>query len=206
MELRQIEISKLNPAAYNPRKILTPDEPEYAKLERSILTFGEVEPIVWNERTGNVVGGHQRLTVLKRLGRTETLVSVVDLDIDSEKLLNVALNKIKGAWDRAKLEELLADFTPEDAALTGFNPAELAVMVGSDGDYAGGGDWLDSGSDDSSEWDDEDDDSGGNSSTDGTSFIVTLEFQSNFIAQQWAVENGYPKAIKDGIRTTVIRM
>ena len=87
MELKMIEIEKLNPAPYNPRKTLTPDEPEYAKLERSILTFGEVEPIVWNERTGNVVGGHQRLNVLKRLGRAKALVSVVDLDSDSENCL-----------------------------------------------------------------------------------------------------------------------
>lgn len=65
MEIREVPVEKLNPAAYNPRKDLKPGDPEYEKLKRSLDTFGCVEPIVWNERTGNVVGGHQRLKVLK---------------------------------------------------------------------------------------------------------------------------------------------
>lgn len=66
--VREIEIGKLNAAPYNPRVELEPGMPEWEKLRISIETFGSVEPIVWNERTGNVVGGHQRLKVLKHLG------------------------------------------------------------------------------------------------------------------------------------------
>lgn len=68
MNLQKIAIDKLKLAKYNPRKDLKPGDPEYEKLKRSILEFGYVEPIVWNSRTGNVVGGHQRLKILKEQG------------------------------------------------------------------------------------------------------------------------------------------
>ena len=54
MEIRRVPVSKLNPAAYNPRKDLQPGDAEYQKLARSLDQFGCVEPVVWNERTGNV--------------------------------------------------------------------------------------------------------------------------------------------------------
>ncbi|MFY9379208.1 MAG: ParB N-terminal domain-containing protein, partial [Acutalibacteraceae bacterium] len=60
MQVNKIPISQLNPAKYNPRKDLQPGDPEYEKLKRSMQEFGYVEPIVWNKRTGNIVGGHQR--------------------------------------------------------------------------------------------------------------------------------------------------
>ena len=90
MRIEKIPIEKLNPAKYNPRKDLQPGDPEYEKLKKSIEEFGYVEPIVWNERTGNVVGGHQRLKILKELGRTEIEVTVVDLDEIKEKTLNLS--------------------------------------------------------------------------------------------------------------------
>ena len=54
VEIRRVSIEELNPAAYNPRKDLRPSDPEYRKLARSMERYGCVEPIVWNERTGNV--------------------------------------------------------------------------------------------------------------------------------------------------------
>lgn len=57
--------------------------PEYAKLRRSIEEFGLVDPIIWNSRTKRVVGGHQRLTVLRDLGHTSAPTVVVDLVRDA---------------------------------------------------------------------------------------------------------------------------
>jgi len=99
----------LNPAKYNPRKDLQPGDPEYEKLLRSVEEFGYVEPIIWNERTGNIVGGHQRFKVLSQIGYTEIECVVVNLDEQREKALNVALNKISGEWDLSKLTDLLPD-------------------------------------------------------------------------------------------------
>lgn len=120
------KIDELIPADYNPRKALKKGDPEYARLKESILKFGYVDPIIWNKRSGVVVGGHQRLTVLKDLGYEEVQVSVVDLDIKQEKALNIALNKISGDWEEETLlgllEELLGDGMFD---LTGFEDKEL---------------------------------------------------------------------------------
>lgn len=48
----------------------------YQKIARSIEKYGCVEPIIWNEKTGNVIGGHQRLKVLAATGAVEVDVSV----------------------------------------------------------------------------------------------------------------------------------
>lgn len=131
MEIRRIPVSRLNPAAYNPRRNLRPGDPAYEKLERSMQQFGCVEPIVWNQRTGNVVGGHQRLKVLIAAGETELDVSVVDLPLEEEKALNVALNKISGEWDEGALSKLLQELseTSVDELLTGFDPGELDRLL-----------------------------------------------------------------------------
>ena len=130
MEIVKMKLSGLNPAAYNPRKALRPGDPAYEKLKASILSFGNVEPIVWNRNTGNIIGGHQRLRVLLDLGVTESEVSVVDLSEVDEKRLNIALNKITGEWDDEKLSSLLADISAGGADLypTGFDEQELASM------------------------------------------------------------------------------
>lgn len=108
MNIQLISIDQINAAAYNPRVDLQPGDPEYEKLKRSNEEFGYVEPIVWNERTGNMVGGHQRYKILvHKQGHTELAVSVVDLDDEQERLLNLALNKISGRWDEKALALLL---------------------------------------------------------------------------------------------------
>ena len=130
MEIVKMKLSELNPAEYNPRKALRPGDPAYEKLKASILSFGNVEPIVWNRTTGNVIGGHQRLRVLLDLGVEESEVSVVDLSEVDEKRLNIALNKITGEWDDEKLASLLAEITAGGADVfpTGFDDQELASM------------------------------------------------------------------------------
>lgn len=127
MKIEKIKIEKLNPAEYNPRKDLKPGDPEYEKLKNSILTFGYVEPVLWNKRTGNIIGGHQRYKVLVELGEKEIDCVVVDMDSENEKALNIALNKVSGDWDKDKLTLLIEDLqgVDFDVSLTGFDPAEL---------------------------------------------------------------------------------
>ena len=88
METKKISIRELNPACYNPRASLEPGDPDYEKLKQSISRFGHVQPVVWNRRTGNVVGGHQSLKVLEDLGYAEADCVVVDLGEAEEKTLN----------------------------------------------------------------------------------------------------------------------
>ncbi len=127
MQIEKINISKLNPAKYNPRKDLKPGDAEYEKLKRSIDEFGYVEPIIWNKKTGNIIGGHQRYKILKNMGLSEVECVVLDLDEVKEKALNVVLNKIGGEFDIPLLTDLLKDLNDSDfdATLTGFDLTEI---------------------------------------------------------------------------------
>ena len=87
MRLEKIPIHRLVAAPYNPRKDLQPGDPEFENLKRSVAEFGFLEPLVWNRRTGHLVGGHQRRKVLIDLGYTEVDVVVVDLPLDPEAAL-----------------------------------------------------------------------------------------------------------------------
>lgn len=130
--MQVVSIEKLNPAKYNPRIDLQPGDPEYEKLKKSIKEFGYVEPIVWNSRTGNIVGGHQRLKILIAEGYKEVNVSVVDLSDSQEKALNIALNKISGDWDQEKLNQIFKDLQDDvniDIELTGFDIEEINQVV-----------------------------------------------------------------------------
>ena len=136
MEIIKMKPGELNPAAYNPRKTLAPGDVEYEQIKQSILAFGMVEPIVWNRQTGNVVGGHQRLTVLRDLGHETVEVSVIDVSEAQEKALNIALNKISGDWDDGKLtallDELAADADEMLVSLTGFTQEEFDEIFASE--------------------------------------------------------------------------
>lgn len=130
MQIEIMKLADLKPADYNPRIKLTPGMDEYEKLKQSILEFGFVDPPIFNKRTGNLVGGHQRVAVAKDLGLCEEIeVSVVDLPLDKEKALNVALNKISGRWDDDKLALLLKELDADILDLSGFVEDEIQDVI-----------------------------------------------------------------------------
>lgn len=134
MNIRLIPVDQINAATYNPRVDLQPGDPEYENLRRSIENFGYVEPIVWNERTGNMVGGHQRYKIMvNELSHTEVAVSVVNLDDQQERLLNLALNKVSGRWDDEALARLLDELQEAgaDLGLSGFDQEEIGELIAS---------------------------------------------------------------------------
>jgi DNA modification methylase len=122
------KISEISPAKYNPRKI---SDEAMGRLTKSLAEFGNIQPITWNARTGNVVGGHQRLKVYQAMGKTEVEVWAVDLDEQKEKAANIALNKLAGEFDLPALKDILQDIdTGEiDLEITGFGMDEIALMM-----------------------------------------------------------------------------
>ncbi len=130
MNIKKIKIDNLVPATYNPRKDLKQSDPEYIKIKNSIENFGFVSPLIVNKDM-TVIGGHQRLKVLKELKYNEIECIVVDLDKTNEKALNIALNKIQGDWDEEKLEELLQELKLEnfDTNITGFDFDEVDSIL-----------------------------------------------------------------------------
>ncbi len=129
MNIKKVAIEEINPAKYNPRKDLKPGDDEYEKLKRSIMEFDLVEPLIMNKQGNVLVGGHQRLKILKELGHTETDVSIVDLPPEKEKALNIALNKISGEWDMPALKDLLEELDGAiDLDITGFDGEMKAAL------------------------------------------------------------------------------
>jgi DNA modification methylase len=132
MDFKKLDMGIFKPASYNPRMDLTPEDDEYKNIKRSIEEFGYVEPIIVNSDM-TIIGGHQRAKVLADLGYSEIDCIVVDIpDKAKEKALNVALNKISGAWDFTKLNALMKEIESDiDLALTGFNEAEISKLFDS---------------------------------------------------------------------------
>ena len=133
MTIKKLPVSMLKPAKYNPRKDLKPGDPAYEKIKRSLHDFGYVDPVIWNEVTGNIVGGHQRYKVLTAEGATEIDCVVVHIENpNDEKALNVALNKAVGEWEPKALADLLSDLqlSGYDVGATGFDAAEIQSSAG----------------------------------------------------------------------------
>ena len=132
IKIETVPINDINPAPYNSRIDLGPNDLRYKKLKQSLEVFGYVEPLVWNRRTGTLISGHQRLKILSEQGLTAVEVSVVDMPIEEEKQLNLILNKVRGDWDEEKLSVLLDELShiPNfDVTLTGFDVPEISEIL-----------------------------------------------------------------------------
>jgi ParB-like chromosome segregation protein Spo0J len=130
LEIRVLPLENLQRADYNPRRPLT--KKAAAKLRASLKEFGLVEPLVWNEATNRLVGGHARLAILQELGYTEVPVSVVRLSEAKERALNVVLNnqEAQGRYDPVRLLKVLEDLAEADELdLSGFDYADLRSLA-----------------------------------------------------------------------------
>lgn len=127
MLIENIKINDLNPAKYNPRIELKKEDDAYKRIQASIKEFGFIDPIVINKNTMTVIGGHQRLKILKDMDYETVECVVLNLDEKAEKRLNLALNKNSGYWDNTKLEELFDELKLSDSELfaTGFSNEEI---------------------------------------------------------------------------------
>lgn len=132
------KITDLVGADYNPR--IMPDG-EMKNLMRSLREYGFVQPVVVRKEDGLILGGHQRVEAYKRIlaedkadldKATIPVVWVSGLSDEKAKLLNVALNRIHGEWDFAKLGELFASITPQsngDLGVSGFSEREIDDII-----------------------------------------------------------------------------
>jgi len=122
------KISELSPAKYNPRTI---SSDSLGRLTKSLSELGNLQPITWNAKTGNIVGGHQRLKCYSALGKDEVEVWAVWLDEVQEKAANIALNKLSGEFDMPKLKDILEeiDVGEIDVDITGFSLEEIGKMM-----------------------------------------------------------------------------
>lgn len=127
--IETIHRSQLLNAPYNPRKIGAKQRTE---LKKNLKRVGLVGPLIWNEVTGNLVSGHQRIDILDELEKSadyELTVSVVSLDDKTEKEQNVFLNSttFTGEFDLEKLAVMLND-GDIDYKLAGLDEYDLNVI------------------------------------------------------------------------------
>ena len=118
-------------ADYNPRTI---DKYARKKLLEKIRKVGLVETLVWNKRTGNLVGGHQRIGIMDDLeGKQDYRLTVAAVDVDdkTEREMNVFLNNgsAQGSYDLDALKSMLDTVELEEI---GFDAVELQLMFPND--------------------------------------------------------------------------
>ena len=132
-ESREIQRSQINFANYNPRKI-TPEARK--KLKANLKRVGILGGIVWNEETGNLVSGHQRVSVIDEVNKYNSdtnendyliRVEVVLMDEKTEKEQNVFMNNrnVQGDFDTDMLKGLLDGI---DYNLAGLDDFDLSMM------------------------------------------------------------------------------
>jgi hypothetical protein len=125
----RIHRNQIKNAPYNPRQI---DDHARKKLSANIKKKGLLDALVWNKRTGMLVGGHQRLSILDDLsttGSNYTLdLAVVDLSEKEEKEQNLFFNNpsAQGTYDVDKLGKMIAN-EEVDYKLSGFDDMDLQM-------------------------------------------------------------------------------
>jgi hypothetical protein len=143
-------VGTLTPAPYNPRTIT---DKQLGMLKKSMAEFGDLSGIVKNVKTGNLIGGHQRIKNLDpswpivsaphtdktgtvALGYIETpsgrwQYREVDWPEKKEASANIAANKQGGEFDLPLLKEIILtlDDGSMDMELIGFNSHELELMM-----------------------------------------------------------------------------
>jgi hypothetical protein len=128
-KLERISPLKVIPADYNPREL---SEKALKGLTKSMNQFGDLSGITWNQKTGNLVSGHQRWKkiasevpdldivyshddryqiISKKDGYLGFDLRVVNWPIEKEKKANISANNhaISGEWDKGQLMLLLGD-------------------------------------------------------------------------------------------------
>lgn len=151
---KTLNVQDLSVHPKNPRKI---SDKRLEQLSRSMSEYGDISGIVFNRRSGNLVGGNQRskkldatskVVITKRLEKTSRVGTVatgyilhqgerfsyreVDWDITKETGAMLAANNNAGTWDDAELKNHLKQLSSFDVDfdldLTMFEDTELQEM------------------------------------------------------------------------------
>lgn len=123
-----VPLSSLKAWAKNPRR----NEAAVPQVVESIKRFGFAAPIVARQADGEIIAGHTRAKAAEVLGLDRVPVRFLDLDPADAHLLALADNKLneKADWDAAGVASILSEYGLDDAALAGWDAAELDKLAG----------------------------------------------------------------------------
>ena len=107
----------------NPRKL---DKDQADQLQKSLEKFGLIDKPIIN-LDNQIIGGHQRKNILKKMKLKEIECFVPDHMLEPEEVdeLNIRLNKNTGDWDY----DVLKDWDPDKLVDWGFNLEELGQSI-----------------------------------------------------------------------------
>lgn len=122
-----VDIKDLKPWDRNPRK----NDRAIAKVAASMKRFGWGAPILARTADREIIAGHTRILAAESLGMTRVPVRFLDLDPAEAHLLALADNKLNeiAEWDTAAVAAILSEYGLDDAALAGWDSAELDKMA-----------------------------------------------------------------------------
>lgn len=132
-ETRVLKRSEITPSDYNPRTI---SEEARKALKKNIKENGIIGGMVWNENTGNLVSGHQKLSIADEINKYdpetgkndyEIKVEVINVELKKEKELNIWFNSssVQGQYDYKKLALIFPDI---DADLAGLDEVDISMI------------------------------------------------------------------------------
>lgn len=149
----RLKAGALSPNKENPRLITGA---KAKMLARSLAEFGDLGAVVFNRRSGQLVGGHQRVKLfpeeskieIVRRFKTPTKTGTVaegflnafgerfpyrevDWDASREKAANIAANKGAGEWDLPALSKWLSELSADsfELDLTMFDELERQTIL-----------------------------------------------------------------------------
>lgn len=128
-EYRKLMRSLITLAEYNPRKI---SDDARKLLKQNLKKNGLMGGIVWNETTGRLVSGHQRISIIDEVNHYNPqthendypiTVEAVALDEITEKEQNLFMNNrnVQGEFDNDMLKDMLKDINYEYAGFSEFD-------------------------------------------------------------------------------------
>ena len=163
MEIQRVALDDLKPDTRNARQH---DQRNIEAIRKSLVGFGQVEPLVVQKSTGKVIGGNGRVEAMRLLGMDSADVVEVDVDDNQALALGLALNRTAelASWDFETLSGIFEDLKASDFALDklGWDPDELATIMTAE--------WK---PDAEAELPDRDDDGDGTESSPGFSITLT---------------------------------
>jgi len=118
--LEKRKIKDLKPHPKNPRKLSKHDGDN---LQKSIDEDGLIDkPAI--DLSNQIIGGHQRLQILKKMGQKEVEVWVPNRELQDFEVnrINLRLNRVSGEWD---YDILANEWTEEELITGGFTREEL---------------------------------------------------------------------------------
>jgi hypothetical protein len=132
-----VKRSQINFASYNPRK---KDPKVIEALKKNFKKVGFLGGIVWNQRSGNLVGGHKRVETLDIIhgyneetkeNDYEIKVEAIDVDDKTEKEQNIFLNnkRVQGETDYEMLALIIPDIDIESTGLTDYDLKMVESLV-----------------------------------------------------------------------------